>query len=329
MPLPFDLVPLSRGFAAVTPAARSAGGRVAAEACRALGRLLGGDVSVEARPVPGVPAPRSPAARLGLDLPALPGTAVLEAEPSLVVAIVDALAGGSGGPAAASALTPVESAAFELLAVVALDGACAVPEVEAALAPRLSRRPVEPASALGIELAVSAAGATGRGRLLLPPGALRALRAGEVAPGPAHRLRIPVAVRSGRAALSPAELGALGTGDVLLLDPPGFGGDSLVLPGGARLRGRLEPDGFHVEEAAMSTSDRNALVPITLEIELARVEVPLGELARLEPGAVLPLALDRRGVVTLRVGERALGRGELVDVDGSVGVRIHSLEVAP
>jgi type III secretion protein Q len=33
--------------------------------------------------------------------------------------------------------------------------------------------------------------------------------------------------------------------------------------------------------------------------------------------------------VVLRVGERAIGRGELVDVDGAVGVRILSLEDAP
>jgi type III secretion system YscQ/HrcQ family protein len=82
-----------------------------------------------------------------------------------------------------------------------------------------------------------------------------------------------------------------------------------------------------VEETIMS--GRHAQLPVMLEVELARVEVPLAELARLEPGAVLPLAIDRRGLVTLRAGERALARGELVDVEGAVGVRIVSLEIAP
>ena len=68
---------------------------------------------------------------------------------------------------------------------------------------------------------------------------------------------------------------------------------------------------------------------MTLEVELARVDLPLSEIARLEPGAALPLGIDRRGLVTLRVGERAVARGELVDVDGAVGVRILSLEVTP
>jgi type III secretion protein Q len=76
-------------------------------------------------------------------------------------------------------------------------------------------------------------------------------------------------------------------------------------------------------------TERNAQLTVLLEVELARVEVPLAELARLEPGAALPLSLDRRGLVTLRVGERAIGRGELVDVDGAVGVRVIALEDAP
>ena len=102
---------------------------------------------------------------------------------------------------------------------------------------------------------------------------------------------------------------------------------ALVFPGGLRANGRLDGEGFHVEETVMTT--RLAQIPLTLEVELARVDVPLGDLARLEAGAVLPLGIDRRGLVTLRAGERALARGELVDVDGAVGVRILSLEVTP
>ncbi len=68
---------------------------------------------------------------------------------------------------------------------------------------------------------------------------------------------------------------------------------------------------------------------MTLEVELCRVELPLAELARLAPGAVLPLAIDRRGRVTLRAGEQAVARGELVEVDGALGVRVEVLEVDP
>jgi len=134
-------------------------------------------------------------------------------------------------------------------------------------------------------------------------------------------------LRSGSAPLAPEELDALAAGDVVLLDPPGNAPDALVVPGGARFVGRLVDGTLHVEEVVMT--ERNGRLPVLLEVELARVEVPLAELARLEPGAALPLALDRRGLVTLRVGERAFARGELVDVDGAVGVRIVALEAAP
>jgi type III secretion protein Q len=33
--------------------------------------------------------------------------------------------------------------------------------------------------------------------------------------------------------------------------------------------------------------------------------------------------------VLLRLGERAVARGQLVDIDGALGVRIEGLEVAP
>jgi type III secretion protein Q len=69
--------------------------------------------------------------------------------------------------------------------------------------------------------------------------------------------------------------------------------------------------------------------PVALEVELARVPVTLGELARLEPGAVLPLPIDRRGMVVLKLGDRTFARGQLVDVEGAVGVRIDSIAGGP
>ena len=72
-----------------------------------------------------------------------------------------------------------------------------------------------------------------------------------------------------------------------------------------------------------------AAIPVMLEVELARVPLTLADLARLTPGSTLPLTLDRRGLVTLRLGERTVARGELVDVEGAVGVRVLSVEVAP
>jgi type III secretion protein Q len=324
VPLPFDLPPLSRGFGALGPDARAVGARAADGAAAALGALLGRDVTVRGRASPGRAAPRPASARVAVALTALPDVAALDVDAGLVVAVVAALAGGPVEPGA-GALTPVEHSALELLALAALEGACGVPAVEERLAPRLARDVEPPPSALAIELDLAAGPVRGRGRLLVPHAAVAALR--EAPEGPGLSLPVPVSVRSGSAPLSPEELGALGPGDVVLLDPPAACGDALVLPGGARIRGRIEEGVLHVEEVVMD--ERTAQLPIRLEVELARVELPLSELARLAPGAALPLALDRRGVVTLRIGERAVGRGELVDVDGAVGVRVLSLEVPP
>ena len=329
MALPFDLPSLSRGFAELTPSAREAGQDAADAAARALSAMLKREVSIAATPFPGVPPPRVPTARIGIELAALPAGAVLEVEPALVVRLVDVLAGGPGAPVGATALTPIESAALELFALAALDGAASATAVETALAPRLARAGPDVAGALAIDLSVAAGDVAGRARLLVPAAAVRALRSEAQGDGPSAALPIPVSVRHGAVALLADELDLLAPGDVVLVDggAPGDAQETLVLPGGPAIRGRREEDTFQVEEIAMT--ERTAQLPVTLDVELARVEIPVGELARLEPGAVLTLPVDRRGLVTLRAGERAVARGELVDVDGAVGVRIVSVEVAP
>lgn len=328
VPLPFDLPRLSAGFSALSSSARRNGAEAATAAAKALSDVLETDVEIFARPVPGPAWPRTPAVRIALELPAVPAVAVLEADPALVVRLVDRLAGGDGprDVPAASTLTPLEQATLELLILLAIDGACAVRQIEDALAPRLTRAaPPEVDGALAIELELRAGAVRGRARVLLPFAAVRALS------GPPSladaKLPVSASVRRGTVALLPEELERLEAGDVLLPRDVEGPGAALVLPGGFRATGPLGPDGLHVEELSMPV--RTPQIPITLEVELCRVEVTLAELARLEPGAVLPLALDRRGLVTLRAGDRAIARGELVEVDGAVGIRIEALEVEP
>ncbi len=327
MPLPFDLPVVSRGYAELDQATRAAGARAADQASRALAAVLGTEVRLSARAVPGRASPGSACASVALELRALPGTALLEVDAALVARLVDGLAGGGGDPVAATALTPVETSALDLLALSAIDGACGVPEIEALLTPRLVRAGTAPADALAIEMDVAAGSVRGRARLLLPPVAVRAVRAAPLEACAASAVAIGASVRSGRGALMPQELDALRQGDVVVMDEPPGERHALVLPGGARAEGRLAEEAFHVEEITMA--DRAAELPVTLEVEIARVTIPISDLARLEPGAVLPLGIDRRGTVVLRAGERAVARGELVDVDGAIGVRIHSVEILP
>ncbi|HUL61162.1 MAG TPA: FliM/FliN family flagellar motor switch protein [Anaeromyxobacteraceae bacterium] len=326
MALPFELPAVSRGYADLDRTARAAGASVLDAVRPALAAVLGAPVAVTARPVPARASPGAGTARIALELRALPASAVLEVEVPLVARLVDGLAGGRGDPIAATELTPVEASALELLALAALDAACAVSDLDERLGPRLVRSGAAPPEALAIELDIAVGAIRGRARLLAPARAVRALR-GPGLPDPMPGIRVEASIRSGHGALMPAELDVLAPGDVVVLDAPPGDRHALVLPGGARAEGRLDGQDLHVETIAMP--DRASELPITLEVELGRVSIALADLARLEPGAILPLGLDRRGLVTLRAGERAVARGELVEVEGAVGVRIHALEVSP
>lgn len=331
MPLPFDLPRLGRGHAELTSRARALGETAARAAEAALAALVQGPVTVAARATAAPPLPRAGVAQVALELAAVPCPALLEVEADLVVQVVARLAGDGGVEAPALALTPLEETWLELAALAALDGVCGVADVERALGPRLARGAPEVGSALVVELELAVLGARGGGRLLLPPAAVRAVQGDPAGAVDEARVTVPASLRRGSAGLTPEELDALAPGDVVLLDPePAPDGDgpvALVLPGGARVVGQLAEDTLEIEEIDMN--ERRLQLPIRVEVELARVELTVADLARLEPGATLQLALDRRGIVTLRVGERAIATGELVDVDGAIGVRVTTVEVEP
>ncbi len=68
-------------------------------------------------------------------------------------------------------------------------------------------------------------------------------------------------------------------------------------------------------------------VEVEVAIELARLEMPIAELAALAPGAVVTTGRLVGERVALRAGDRVIAWGELVDVEGEVGVRL--TEVGP
>lgn len=63
-------------------------------------------------------------------------------------------------------------------------------------------------------------------------------------------------------------------------------------------------------------------VEIELSIELARLEMPVAEVAALAPGVVVTTGRLVGERVAVRAGERVIAWGEVVDVEGEVGVRI-------
>jgi hypothetical protein len=327
MASPIPMPTVSRGFAVLTPAAAASGCELVPAVARALSDQLGFAVGIAARALPAPAARLRGTARVTFVLEALPGApaAALEVEAGLVAAILARLAGVAPGAPAALQPTEAEQGLLDLLALVSLD---AVRDgALAALSPRLADVGGEAAGALVVALELTAGDARGAGRLLVPPAALVALGPGYPELDPAQAaLELAASLREGTCTLTRDELFAAAPGDVLLLD-----GDAprstLVLPGGFTLIGARQGDAFHVQELGMTESQ--SAYPITVAVEIGRVTLTLGELARAAPGAVLPLDVRRDGAVVLRAGERALARGVLVDVEGSLGVRVVELGERP
>ncbi|QDE30276.1 FliM/FliN family flagellar motor switch protein [Shewanella polaris] len=68
------------------------------------------------------------------------------------------------------------------------------------------------------------------------------------------------------------------------------------------------------------------LLPVKVSLELASVEMPLGELTHMGEGDVI--ALDRMvgEPLDIRVNGSLLGKGEVVEVGGRYGVRLLEVE---
>ena len=73
---------------------------------------------------------------------------------------------------------------------------------------------------------------------------------------------------------------------------------------------------------AMSLPD-DARVELT--VGLATAQLPLRQVLELAVGEVVPLGRPLAGPFEIRAAGELVGRGELVDLDGELGVRIVSL----
>jgi type III secretion system YscQ/HrcQ family protein len=65
--------------------------------------------------------------------------------------------------------------------------------------------------------------------------------------------------------------------------------------------------------------------PIQLRVEIGRLKMTLRELSEIGAGQILNLHRAPTDPVTLVVDDRVIGRGELVQVEGELGVRVSSL----
>lgn len=159
---------------------------------------------------------------------------------------------------------------------------------------------------------------------------------------------IELAITAGRAELDARTVASLEPGDVVVPDGCGLRLEAGSLVGPVRLesgraawRCTLAPGALemiHGELCAPSSaaegtvkSEDGALLErmggtnVTLAVELARLTLPLGQLAALAPGEVLHLQTPIGEPVVLRAGDQVIAEGELVDIEGELGVRITRL----
>jgi len=196
----------------------------------------------------------------------------------------------------------------------------------------------EEGSWLVVELGVLLGERCGSVHLVLPDAPMLAA----AAPVPANLARLElvdcaVPVVLARMKLPMVELELLGQGDVIL--SPAVLSSSAVLSGwlavgeariavtisdgqvrvSAPLRLGGEPmDDEQTEEVMVAAEG----LPVEITVELGRLRLTAAQLVELDVGDVLTLGRPTISTVDLRVGDRLMGRAELVDVEGEGGVRL-------
>ena len=165
---------------------------------------------------------------------------------------------------------------------------------------------------------------------------------------PADDLTVTVCARVAAATVSVGEIAGLSPGDVVLVDqhcePPlmaiavigehllacletsDAGGRIVTGPVGGRgsaWEWSMEkvPDKSHDDVAKSSLDD----LPVKLVFELGRLDLSLREVRKLGPGAIVPLHRPVEESLDVIANGRRIGRGTLVQIGDSLGVRLTRL----
>lgn len=158
-------------------------------------------------------------------------------------------------------------------------------------------------------------------------------------PPPEFDLTARCLMSGGWQTLNVAEILSLHHGDVVFLEPqptllagPDFNhGWQLRAeagkPGRYAISGGFQPPLLETCGEEIMTEENNsgpdpAALPVRLHAIVAEKEFLYAELSRMAPGSILELDQPLDGVVKLALNGRLMGEGELVSLDGRLGVRI-------
>ncbi|WP_300627584.1 FliM/FliN family flagellar motor switch protein [Pseudomonas sp.] len=210
--------------------------------------------------------------------------------------------------------------------------------------------------AFGCRLTVALGAARVEGYMWLAPESFLALCAAgpwraTARPLPAS-FPLAIAVPLGRLQLSIEQTRSLRAGDVLILEQTFFRGqgDGYLQVGTQRLHGRIDDDSgplcltlTSIEDASL---DEEFIAPhypgdeedepvvdvfghepfdelsMALNVRCGTLNLTLGELRNLAPGAVLGIAGYAPGMAGLYYGDRPIGQGQLVEIDGRLGLQL-------
>jgi type III secretion protein Q len=276
------------------------------------------------------------------------GLAVLELDGLGVGALLARITGANEPAGLPSRLSNIEEAALGWVFLAALAELRAEP-LFAAFTPRLLSLTLERGDVLqqldgrrrhlGVQLELRLGETHALGRLIVPAlwlqSKLDAL-ATEAAPDAVDSVlasTLPATCIIGSALLPRSDARALTAGDVVLFPGVTQQADGLVGPGrittpSFELRGTFTEAGFTLtralerptQESTMSNVDPS--VPVEVEIELTRLRVPLHQLGTVRQGSVIPLHINAAQQVVVRIGDKAVARAELVEIEGEIGARI-------
>lgn len=171
------------------------------------------------------------------------------------------------------------------------------------------------------------------------------------APMPAT-FQLALAVTLGRLQLPIAQARGLRTGDVLLLEQSFFQaqGDGYIQVGKQRLHGGIDDacgplcltltsiedtsvdeefaaphySGYEEDEPVVDVFGHEPFdeLSMALNVRCGTLNLTLGELRNLGPGSVLGISGYAPGMAGLYYGDRPIGQGQLVEVDGRLGLQL-------
>ena len=152
----------------------------------------------------------------------------------------------------------------------------------------------------------------------------RSMRVASPPPKPIPAWEVDVPVLVGSCALHRDDVERLAVRDVITIDR------QLGLVVGEGLITLSAAPGAVEAKVASDYVRRDMALPddahLELTVQLGTTRLSLRQLSDLVPGAIVSLGRPLAGPVEVRAAGRLVGQGELVDVDGELGVRIVSLQ---